>query len=68
VKRIEPYRIVRKRALFKFELAYVRKLLLKTGGNVSEAARLGQMDRKHLWRIMRRTLDVPRRKVRQKRR
>ena len=64
--KIEPYRLVRKRVLLKFERAYVRKVLLKACGNVSLAARLAEVDRKHFWRIMRRTVRVP--KKRQKRR
>lgn len=64
--KIEPYRLVRKRVLLKFELAYVRKVLLQARGNVSLAARLSEVDRKHFWRIMRRTVRVP--KKRQKRR
>jgi len=38
-----------------FERAYVGELLKMAGGNISEAARLGQVDRKHLWRILQRT-------------
>jgi DNA-binding NtrC family response regulator len=42
----------RRRALRIFETEYVIDILQRSGGNVSEAARLGQLDRKHLWRLM----------------
>jgi DNA-binding NtrC family response regulator len=37
-----------------FERTYLRKLIESTGGNVSEAARKGRMDRMHLHRLLRR--------------
>lgn len=67
VKKIETYREVRQRALFKTELTYVRRVLLATGGNVSKAARLAGIDRKHFWRLMQRTVVKVGRKVRRKR-
>ncbi|GAB4203179.1 MAG: hypothetical protein OHK0013_17080 [Sandaracinaceae bacterium] len=49
-----PYRDARNRVLGEFELAYVRHLLAKAGQNVSQAARLGEMDRSHLWELVKR--------------
>ncbi len=40
--------------LRQFEIDYVWRLLKATRGNISEAARTAKIDRKHLWRIMRR--------------
>lgn len=44
----------RRRALRVFETDYVREVLRRSAGNISEAARLARLDRKHLWRILQR--------------
>jgi DNA-binding NtrC family response regulator len=44
----------RRRVLRDFETDYVIGVLRRARGNVSEAARLARIDRKHLWRLMRR--------------
>lgn len=62
------YKVARQKVLYAFERAFIRKLLLKTGGNVSKASRLAEIDRKHFWRIMRRTLGPIRRTKRKSRR
>jgi DNA-binding NtrC family response regulator len=41
--------------LLQFEADFVRKILRAANGNVSEAARLARIDRKHFWRLMQRT-------------
>jgi len=48
------YRDERRRLLKSFETEYVWRALKLARGNVSEAARIAQVDRKHFWRIMRR--------------
>jgi DNA-binding NtrC family response regulator len=49
-----PYAEAKKRILADFDLAYVREQLRRTGGNVSEAARLSGLDRSNFRRVMRR--------------
>lgn len=44
----------RRRVLRDFETEFVIGVLQRTGGNVSKAALLAGIDRKHLWRLMRR--------------
>jgi DNA-binding NtrC family response regulator len=43
-----PYKEARARLLAEFEARYVEELLARTDGNVSAAARLGQLTRSHL--------------------
>ncbi len=52
-----PYAEAKRRVLADFDLAYVREQLKKTGGNVSEAARLSGLDRSNFRRVMRRLRD-----------
>jgi two-component system response regulator GlrR len=56
---VEPwhlgYRELRKRVLLRFETDFVTRMLKTAGGNVSLAARLAKIDRKHLWRLIQRT-------------
>ncbi len=49
------YRELRKRVLLRFESDFVARVLKTAGGNVSLAARLAKIDRKHLWRLIQRT-------------
>ncbi len=49
------YRDLRKRVLLRFETDFVSRMLRAAGGNVSLAARLAKIDRKHLWRLIQRT-------------
>jgi two-component system response regulator GlrR len=49
------YRELRKRVLLRFESDFVARMLKAAGGNVSLAARLAKIDRKHLWRLIQRT-------------
>jgi DNA-binding NtrC family response regulator len=55
----EPYNLtfreLRKRVLLRFETDFVERVLRAAGGNVSMAARLAKIDRKHLWRLIQRT-------------
>ena len=37
-----------------FDAEYVQRVLVLAGGNISLAARIARVDRKHLWRLMRR--------------
>jgi len=39
----------------RFEADFVGRILKAAGGNVSMAARLAKIDRKHLWRLIQRT-------------
>lgn len=54
-RRTALYHAERRRVMRAFEIEYVWRLLKLARGNMSEAARIAQIDRKHLWRIMRRT-------------
>jgi two-component system response regulator GlrR len=49
------YRALRKRVLLQFEADFVARVLKASSGNVSMAARLAKIDRKHLWRLIQRT-------------
>ncbi len=51
---LRSYKELRKEVLQRFEVDYVWRLLKAARGNISEAARTAKIDRKHLWRIMRR--------------
>jgi len=48
------YAEARKQAILNFERSYVRSLLDRTGGNVSQAARIAGIDRVYLHRLIRR--------------
>ena len=50
----QGYRGLRKQVLLAFETEYVTWLLRRAEGNISEAARMAKIDRKHLWRILQR--------------
>lgn len=50
----EGYRELRKQVLSDFEADYVWNLLLVAQGNISQAARIARIDRKHLWRLIQR--------------
>jgi transcriptional regulator with GAF, ATPase, and Fis domain len=47
-----PYREAKAAAVESFERAYVKALLERARGNISEAARIGAMDRVHLTRLV----------------
>lgn len=49
-----PYKAVRRELLQRFEHWYVLELLAFTGGNVSLAARLAQVDRAYIYKLIRR--------------
>jgi two-component system response regulator GlrR len=49
------YRVLRKRVLLQFEADFVARVLKASSGNVSMAARIAKIDRKHLWRLIQRT-------------
>jgi hypothetical protein len=55
VRSLRGYRELRRELLQRFDADYVSKVLRATSNNVSLAARLAKIDRKHLWRLMRRT-------------
>src|SRR6266545_721548 len=55
VRSLRGYRELRRELLQRFDADYVSKVLRATENNVSLAARLAKIDRKHLWRLMRRT-------------
>jgi hypothetical protein len=52
---VRPFRERRKELLERFETDYVTATLGATGGNLSKAARLARIDRKHFWRLVQRT-------------
>ena len=49
------YTALRKEVLLRFQTDYVWRLLIAAKGNVSLAARMAQIDRKQLWRLIRKT-------------
>jgi DNA-binding phage protein len=53
--RLATYHELRNRTLREFETEYVTAALRAAAGNLSMAARIARMDRKHLWRLLRRT-------------
>ena len=50
-----PFKDARQRALLAFEERYLARLLTKTGGNVSQAARDAGLDRSYLFSLLRRS-------------
>ncbi|MFO0713772.1 MAG: sigma 54-interacting transcriptional regulator [Sandaracinus sp.] len=50
----QPYKEARQLVLHEFEKAYLPRLLERANGNVSQAARDADMDRSHLWELLRR--------------
>ena len=55
IAEIRSYTEQRKEVLLRFQTEYVWQLLIAAGGNISQAARLAKIDRKHLWRLIRKT-------------
>jgi len=55
VEGLEPYNQAKERVLQKFSADYVEHLMQKTGGNISQAAKLGGLSRVALQKILRRT-------------
>ncbi|SRR6266545_890753 len=53
--RVQAYRELRRAVLRRFETEYVSKLLRAAENNVSLAANMAGIDRKHFWRLMKRT-------------
>jgi DNA-binding NtrC family response regulator len=52
---IRGYTELRKEILLRFQTDYVWRLLIAAKGNVSLAARMAKIDRKQLWRLIRKT-------------
>jgi transcriptional regulator of acetoin/glycerol metabolism len=50
-----PFKDARQRALLAFEERYLARLLTKSGGNVSQAARDAGLDRSYLFSLLRRS-------------
>ena len=53
--RLQGYRPLRRQVLLRFEADYIAATLRAASGNISMAARIARIDRKHLWRIAQRT-------------
>jgi DNA-binding NtrC family response regulator len=51
----KPYHEAKNDALIRFERDYLKDLLSRAGSNISQAARLAGVGRKHLYRMMERT-------------
>jgi transcriptional regulator with GAF, ATPase, and Fis domain len=49
-----PFRVAKQRSADRWEQRYVRELLSRAKGNISEAARIARMDRSHLRTLVRR--------------
>ena len=49
----QPFRQAKDQAVRGFEERYLSKLLERSDGNISQAARLGAMDRAHLYKLLR---------------
>jgi DNA-binding NtrC family response regulator len=63
-----PYTELRKEVLLRFQTEYVWRLLIATKGNVSLAARTAKIDRKQLWRLIRKTgIRIQREELKRKR-
>jgi DNA-binding NtrC family response regulator len=58
---LEPYNEAKERVLQKFSAEYVEHLMQETGGNISQAAKLGGLSRVALQKILRRTGVDPQR-------
>ena len=54
-----PYSEARKKALWDFERRYVEAVLAKTGGNITQAAKLAALDRSNFKRVLRRIQTGP---------
>jgi DNA-binding NtrC family response regulator len=52
---IRGYTELRQEVLLRFQTDYVWRLLIAAEGNVSLAARMARIDRKQLWRLIRKT-------------
>ena len=52
---VRGYTELRQEVLLRFQTDYVWKLLIAAQGNVSLAARMARIDRKQLWRLIRKT-------------
>jgi DNA-binding NtrC family response regulator len=52
---LRGYTELRQEVLLRFQTDYVWRLLIAAKGNVSLAARMAQIDRKQLWRLIRKT-------------
>ena len=52
---LRGYTELRKEVLLRFQTDYVWRLLIAAKGNVSLAARMAKIDRKQLWRLIRKT-------------
>lgn len=50
----KPYNVAKKELVARFSVKYIEKLLSRTKGNVTEAAKLGGMERQALQRLLRR--------------
>ena len=61
VEELEPYSQAKERVLHRFSSEYVEQLMQKTGGNISQAAKLGGLSRVALQKILRRTGVDPQR-------
>jgi transcriptional regulator with GAF, ATPase, and Fis domain len=48
-----PFRVAKQRAADRWEQRYVRDLMARANGNISEASRLARMDRSHLRTLLR---------------
>jgi DNA-binding NtrC family response regulator len=49
---LEPFRQAKEAVVADFELGYLRRLLEINGNNISKAAREAQIDRRHLYRLL----------------
>ncbi len=49
----QPFRQAKDQAVGQFEAAYLRRLLDRADGNISAAARIGNVDRAHLYKLLR---------------
>jgi DNA-binding NtrC family response regulator len=48
-----PFRAAKEKCVDRFERSYLKALLAEAKGNISEASRRGQMDRAHLYKLLR---------------
>jgi DNA-binding NtrC family response regulator len=64
VRADRPFHPAKAEIVSRFERSYLEDLLARAGGNVSQAARMGGLERKYLYVLLRKAALLPRRTFR----